>query len=220
MTIFGVSCVGWYDFSTGNVTLNGSNVASVFDQSCSGNTLAQSNAAYQPPLVTADADFNGKNSVNIGANAYSELTSGTNLFDLHLAGGALWYLIVLKQTAGGASQFIGQLSGINFDLASGAPDAYVGSTHATWGSSITGTTKSVVMRLNAAGTVLGVNVSNGTEVTASLGGGTSTELVTCRIGFSGITFTGKVALLAVLNAQPTSGQLAAWESFAQGYGAS
>jgi hypothetical protein len=95
----------------------------------------------------------------------------------------------------------------------------VASVAATWGSSIVGSTKAVTGFLQASGTV-GVNVSNGTAVTASPGAfvaSISDSPIAIGARTAGTDFAAvKYAEIVVCSTMPSAPQLAALQAYAVG----
>ncbi len=218
MSIFGSSVVGWYEAN--GITLNGAAVSGFVDQSNSGNALTQATGANQPGAYTAsDATFNGKPSVTFTA-ASSQYVTNTSLQLFKSSNVDFWVLTIMSWATAtrwyqyDGTQIVGYPSG-------SAPQTFAFGTTVTFGSSLSlATAYNIVSRMDHATPTVGINVSNGSEVTHSFSG-TVPNASTFNLGLGGSSsyLNGKVALCVILNTSPTAPQLAAWETFAQTYGA-
>ena len=219
MTIFGTLCIGWWQGN--NITCSGTcvsdaGIASVFDQSWSSNTLTQSTGADQPNYNVTDSKVGNQPSWT--NNGSTQIVTNTSV-DYHQINDQ-WLLYVAYQgTQTGTQYFARHSSSMLVEYISGTPEAMIGAVHATavWGSDLDGGTNNVATRLADAGAgyqLVGINVSNGTEVWVDAG---ATVLQTQEVALGGSGTGGyshsTFAIAVALSGTPTGAQLAAWETY-------
>lgn len=218
MTIFGLLVQGWYE---NLVTLNGSTVAAWLDKSLLGRDYLQATSANQPVFNASDANFNGHPSLT-GNGTTQQMVSNTFNGVSFTAG--IVVLNVVRRNSGTGTVFYfntQQPPWLNFPTTAPQFECQGGtSAVVTWGSAITGTQNIVCVAPSGAG-VTSISVANGTPVAST--GSTAGQGVTGGFDLfnaaGGSQFNGSIACQVILNGIPTSGQLAAWETYAQGLGA-
>ena len=226
MSVFGTLAIA--DWEAGTSSLNETApcsgiapcVAGVSDTSLVGNVLTQATAADQPLYLADDARF--ANQASWQFNGTAATLRATSL--IRYSATDLWFVCILHSTGsstGGTSIMWDEDPDLQEIPVSGDPKAYSyysGMTSASWGTSLTGTFNTVTRFTSAS--EIGMNVSNGAEVTAAVTTSlqATTILGTIYVGSNngtGAFYNDAIALCGVLDGTPTSTMLTNFETMAR-----
>jgi hypothetical protein len=225
-TPLGVSaqCAAWYRADLG-ITLNGSNVSAWADQSGSNNNLVQATGAHQPPYTSSSAHFNSKPIITFGGGSTNWLDATP--FALGAGGHCFFYLVhrILANANSVLATYGLVAGGLTYENAGGTTlEVLSQSLLKAWGSTTLNSSVAAYVYFTSAGasSVVGVNVSGGTELTSTGTASAIADAQKLEVGAYNATFGAnfELAEMVIYKSKPSAADLAAlYTYFRNLYGA-